>query len=76
LARDRYRVSKSYTDCAVINADYIEPRQFLEDTGCVVLERVRDVIERHNSVKVNTVFNGEFVTGDKRAKYKHQYEKL
>jgi len=28
---------------------------------------VRDVIERHNSVKVNTVFNGEFVTGDKRA---------
>jgi len=52
---------------AVINADYIEPRQFLEDAGCVVLERVRDVIERHNSVKVNTVFNGEFVTGDKRA---------
>jgi len=52
---------------AVINADYIEPRQFLEDVDCVVLERVRDVIERHNSVKVNTVFNGEFVTGDKRA---------
>jgi len=52
---------------AVINADYIEPRQFLQDAGCVVLERVRDVIERHNGVKVNTVFNGEFVTGDKRA---------
>jgi len=51
----------------VINADYIEPRQFLEDAGCVVLEQVRDVIERHNSVKVNTMFNGEFVTGDKRA---------
>jgi len=52
---------------AVINADYIEPRQFLEDAACVVLESVRDVIERHNGVKVNTVFNGEFVTGDKRA---------
>ena len=31
-----------------------------------MLERVRDTIERHNSVKVNTAFNGEFVTGDKR----------
>jgi len=30
---------------AVINADYIEPRQFLEDVDCAVLERVRDVIE-------------------------------
>jgi len=52
---------------AVINADYIEPRQFLIDAGCVVFERVRDVTERHNGVKVNTVFNGEFVTSDKRA---------
>jgi len=39
----------------------------LEDAGCAILERVRDVIERHNDVKVNTVFNGEFVIGDKRA---------
>ncbi|XP_036146615.1 uncharacterized protein LOC118646876 [Monomorium pharaonis] len=52
---------------AVINADYIEPRQFLEDAGSVVLEQVQDVIKRHNSAKVNTTFNGEFVTGDKRA---------
>jgi len=29
---------------ALINADYIEPRQFLEDAGCIVLERVRDVV--------------------------------
>jgi len=28
---------------------------------------VRDVIKRYNGVKVNTVFNGEFVAGDKRA---------
>ena len=52
---------------AVINADYIEPRQFLEDAGNIVFEQVRDAIDRHNSVKVNTVFNGEFVTGDKCA---------
>jgi len=32
-----------------------------------MLERVRDVIERHNGVKVNTVFDDEFVAGDKRA---------
>jgi len=58
-----------YMTDVMINADYIEPRQFLEDAG-VVLERVRNVIERHNDVKVNTVFNGEFVAGDERAKIK------
>jgi len=46
----------------VINANYIEPRQFLEDVDCAVLERVQNVIERHNDVNMNTVFNGEFVT--------------
>jgi hypothetical protein len=51
----------------VINVDYIEPRQFLEDAGNIVLERVQDAVKRHNGVKVNTVFNGEFVSGDKRA---------
>ncbi|KYN30272.1 hypothetical protein ALC57_00259 [Trachymyrmex cornetzi] len=52
---------------AVINSNHIEPRRFLEDAGNVVLERVRDTIERHGSVKVNTTFNGEFATNDKRA---------
>lgn len=52
---------------AVINADYIEPRRFLEDAASVVLEQVQDVTKRHSSVKINTVFNGEFVSGDKRA---------
>ncbi|KYQ53617.1 hypothetical protein ALC60_01406 [Trachymyrmex zeteki] len=52
---------------AVINADYIEPRRFLEDAGDVMLEQVRDAVERHGSVKVNTAFNGEFVANDKRA---------
>jgi len=40
---------------AAINADYIEPRQFLKDVDCVVLEQVRDVIDRRNGVKMNTV---------------------
>lgn len=52
---------------AVINADHIKPRKFLEDTGSVVLEQVQNVIKKYNSVKVNTMFNGEFATGDKRA---------
>ena len=51
----------------VINANYIEPRQFLKDAGDIVLERVREVLTIRNSVKINTVFNGEFVTGEKRA---------
>ncbi|XP_072758650.1 uncharacterized protein [Anoplolepis gracilipes] len=52
---------------AVINYNHIEPRQFLEDASDIVLEHVRDVMQKHNSVKVNTVFNGEFVAGDKHA---------
>ena len=52
---------------AVINSKHIEPRQFLEDAREIVLERVGDAIREHNSVKVNTVFNGEFISGEKRA---------
>ncbi|KYN04505.1 hypothetical protein ALC62_04627 [Cyphomyrmex costatus] len=51
---------------AVINFEHIEPRQFLEDAGSVVLEYVRGAIERYGNVKVNTAFNGEFVASDKR----------
>ncbi|KYN11288.1 hypothetical protein ALC57_16561 [Trachymyrmex cornetzi] len=38
-----------------------------EDAREIMLERVRDAIERHGSVKVNTALNGEFATKDKRA---------
>jgi len=51
----------------VINYNHIEPRQFLDDAKDIVLEHVQDALKRHNCVKVNTIFNGEFVTGDKRA---------
>ncbi|KYQ60722.1 hypothetical protein ALC60_00217, partial [Trachymyrmex zeteki] len=37
-----------------------------ESRVLTVLKRVRDVVERHGSVKVNTAFNGEFATNDKR----------
>src|SRR5580765_2864485 len=52
---------------AIINLNYIEPLRFLEDARYTVLDRVRDVMGRYNSVKVNTAFNGEFVAGDKIA---------
>ena len=52
---------------AVINSNHIEPLRFLEDAREIVLERVRDAVERHGSAKVNTTFNGEFATKDKRA---------
>ncbi|KYM80080.1 hypothetical protein ALC53_09471 [Atta colombica] len=33
----------------------------------IVLERVRDIMQRHNSIKINTIFNDEVITDDKRA---------
>jgi len=39
---------------AVINSNHIEPRRVLEDASNIVPERVRDAVERHGSVKVNT----------------------
>ena len=55
---------------AVGKVDYIKLRRFLQDAREIVLERVRDAVERHGSVKVNTTFNGEFATKDKRANSK------
>ncbi|XP_070526949.1 uncharacterized protein [Cardiocondyla obscurior] len=52
---------------AIINSKYIEPRQFLEDARDIVLKCVRNVMHEHHNVKINTVFNGEFVAGDKTA---------
>jgi len=51
----------------VINFKHIEPRQFLEDVREIVLERVQSVMQEHDNIKINTMFNGEFVAGDKRA---------
>lgn len=52
---------------SVINVNHVEPRHFLEDARNTVLPHVQSAIEEHGSLKVNTVFNGEFVSGDKRA---------
>jgi len=52
---------------AVINFKHIESRQFLEDAREIVLERVRTDLNKYDNIKINTVFNGEFVASDKRA---------
>ena len=52
---------------AVLNSNYIEPRNFLQDAATIVLEHVQSALRKRRSLKVNTVFNGEFVTGDKHA---------
>ncbi|XP_071651462.1 uncharacterized protein [Temnothorax longispinosus] len=53
---------------AVVNSKHIEPRKFLEDAKDIVIDSVRNVMQTHANIKINTVFNGEFVTSDKRAK--------
>lgn len=32
-----------------------------------MLDHVRNVMQEHNNIKINTVFNREFLAGDKRA---------
>ena len=51
----------------MLNSNYIEPRIFLQDAETIVLEHVRGALKKHRNLKVNTVFNGEFVVGDKHA---------
>jgi len=38
-----------------------------------MLDHVRDVLQKHANIKINTVFNDKFVTDDKRAN-KRNYE--
>jgi len=52
---------------AVINLKHIEPHQFFEAAREIVLDRVRNVMQERDNIKINTVFNGEFVAGDKSA---------
>ncbi|XP_067212484.1 uncharacterized protein [Linepithema humile] len=52
---------------AVINSDYINLREFLEKIRNTIIERIQSVMVEHNSVKINTAFNGEFIAGDKTA---------
>jgi len=46
---------------AIINFKHIESRQFLEDVKQIVLERVRTVLIKYDNIKINTMFNDEFV---------------
>ncbi|XP_071581757.1 uncharacterized protein [Temnothorax nylanderi] len=51
----------------VINSNHVDPRLFLEDARVTVLEQVRVNHEKHACLKVNMVFNGEFVAGAQTA---------
>ena len=50
----------------VLNSSYIEPRQFLDDAKDI-LDRIHDNLQRHICLKVNTIFNDEFVADAKRS---------
>ncbi|KMQ84324.1 mannosyl-oligosaccharide alpha-mannosidase isoform 2 [Lasius niger] len=65
--KSRTAFDKCVLTGAIINSNYIEPLRFIEDARSTVLDRVRDVMGRYNSVKVNTTLKGEFVAGDKVA---------
>ena len=52
---------------AAVNQSYIEPRRFLVDVRDTVIDRIRENLERHLSLKMNTVFNGKFTAIDKIA---------
>ncbi|XP_067210226.1 uncharacterized protein [Linepithema humile] len=52
---------------AVINSDYIKPCPFLEQIKSIIIKRIHSVMVKHGSVKINTMFNGEFIVGDKTA---------
>ena len=43
------------------------PRRFLEDANEIVFEHVHSVMQQYDSIKINSVFNDEFVKGDKQA---------
>ena len=59
--------NKSVLSGVVLNSSYIEPRQFLDNAKDTVLYRIRDNLQRHICLKVNTIFNGEFVANAKRS---------
>ncbi|XP_018365191.1 PREDICTED: uncharacterized protein LOC108762616 [Trachymyrmex cornetzi] len=44
----------------ILNSNYIEPQQFLNDARDIVFEQIRDNLQRHICLKVNTIFNDSF----------------
>ncbi|KYM95309.1 DNA polymerase [Cyphomyrmex costatus] len=52
---------------AVVNSNYIEPRHFLNDARDIVIPQIRSNLQKHACLKVNTIFNGEFVVANKRS---------
>ncbi|KYM99021.1 hypothetical protein ALC62_10243 [Cyphomyrmex costatus] len=52
---------------AVVNSNYIDPRHFFKDARDIVIPQIRSNLQKHACLKVNTMFNGEFVVDDKRS---------
>ncbi|KAK2581220.1 hypothetical protein KPH14_008018 [Odynerus spinipes] len=46
---------------AVVNANHVDPREFLRDARKMVTSRVASAIETHNCIKINTTFKVEFI---------------
>ncbi|XP_076638300.1 uncharacterized protein LOC143350234 [Colletes latitarsis] len=44
-----------------------EPRNFLEDARDIVVDHVRNIVLKHDSVKINAILDGKFVAGNKCA---------
>jgi len=59
---------------AVINSNYIELRRFQEDASEIVLECVQYIMQRYDSIKINTIFNGIFVA--QTCEQEHRYSEL
>jgi len=67
MASDICSFRKSNINYCIINSKHIELREFFEDAKEIVLDRVQNVLQKRNALKINTVFNGEFVAGNKSA---------
>lgn len=52
----------------IVNKQYLDPQRFLADTHKLVLDRIHENVKRHSCVRVNAMFNGEFINKDQKIK--------
>jgi len=58
---------KSYIDWCSNKLEAYQTSPISEDVREIVLDHVRDVLSKRDALKINTVFNNEFVASDKSA---------
>lgn len=44
----------------VVNIVHKDPKEFLEDAQYLVSRRIKNILKKHKSLKINTTFSGEF----------------